>query len=226
MQCNDYTCWSMWLIRHHFAGLQSRQWVPWLAGPQVSECPKVFPCPPVARHLNILILVLIIAIATGSSHPRLPKHSWPSSLVTFWWQVICTIKGWDGNVLLLHRQEPNTVVMHIRMLDKTAQLQQEAVGVLGINLIHACFTMGDNTAPIIGCLLEELSRARVEVSTNPGFALMEALPGMWSRAGIAVEDLACWALAEQHSILCLPKLQTFQLMQHCHGKASQAVRAC
>ena len=56
--------------------------------------------------------------------------------------------------------------MHIRMLDKTAQLQQEAVGVLGINLIHACFTMGDNTAPIIGCLLEELSRARVEVSTK------------------------------------------------------------
>ena len=78
------------------------------------------------------------------------------------------LKDRDGNVLLLHRQEPNTVVMHIRMLDKTAQLQQEAVGVLGINLIHACFTMGDNTAPIIGCLLEELSRARVEVSAKSG----------------------------------------------------------
>ena len=54
--------------------------------------------------------------------------------------------------------------MHIRMLDKTAQLQQEAVGVLGINLIHAAFTMGDNTAQIIGSLLDELSRTRVEVS--------------------------------------------------------------
>ena len=83
--------------------------------------------------------------------------------------------------------------MHIRMLDKTAQLQQEAVGVLGINLIHACFTLGDNTAAIIGCLLEELNRARVEVSANPGFALMEALLGMWSRAGVALvsQDLAC-----------------------------------
>ena len=68
------------------------------------------------------------------------------------------------------------MVMHIRMLDKTAQLQQEAVGVLGINLIHACFTMGDNTAAIIGCLLEELSRARVEVSIHPAIALTEALP--------------------------------------------------
>ncbi|CAL5223766.1 g6330 [Coccomyxa viridis] len=59
--------------------------------------------------------------------------------------------------------EPNTVVMHIRMLDKTAQLQQEAVGVLGINLIHGAFNKGANTAAIIGSLLDELSRARVEV---------------------------------------------------------------
>ena len=106
----------------------------------------------------------------------------------------CTLEGRDGPLLLLYRQEPNTVVMHIRMLDKTAQLQQEAVGVLGINLIHACFTLGDNTAAIIGCLLEELNRARVEVSINPlDVALMEALPGTWSRAGIAVvsDDLAC-----------------------------------
>ena len=62
------------------------------------------------------------------------------------------------------RAEPNTVVMHIRMLDKTAQLQQEAVGVLGINLIHAAFNKGANTAAIIGSLLDELSRARVEVT--------------------------------------------------------------
>ena len=64
------------------------------------------------------------------------------------------------------RAEPNTVVMHIRMLDKTAQLQQEAVGVVGINFIHAAFTMGENTAAIIGSLLDELTRARVEVSAS------------------------------------------------------------
>lgn len=58
------------------------------------------------------------------------------------------------------------MVMHIRMLDKTAQLQQEAVGVLGINLIHAAFTKGANTAAIIGSLLDELSRARVEVPAH------------------------------------------------------------
>ncbi len=61
------------------------------------------------------------------------------------------------------RQEPNTIVIHIRMLDNTAQAQQEAVGVLGINLIHAAFYMGGDSAAIIGSLLNELSRSRIEV---------------------------------------------------------------
>lgn len=62
------------------------------------------------------------------------------------------------------RQEPNTIVIHIRMLDGTAQAQQEAVGVLGINLIHAAFYMGADSGAIIGSLLNELSRSRIEVS--------------------------------------------------------------
>ena len=73
--------------------------------------------------------------------------------------------------------------MHIRMLDKTAQLQQEAVGVLGINLIHGAFNKGANTAAIIGSLLDELSRARVEVTCLPlpGRCVDEvARKGPWS----------------------------------------------
>lgn len=35
-----------------------------------------------------------------------------------------------------HRSEPNTVLIHVRMLENTAQLQAEALGILGVNLIH------------------------------------------------------------------------------------------
>ena len=62
----------------------------------------------------------------------------------------------------MRRTPPNDIVVHIRMLDRTAQLQQEAVGVLGINLIHAAFYGGDDTAAIISKLLEELNRSRIE----------------------------------------------------------------
>ncbi len=62
------------------------------------------------------------------------------------------------------RQEPNVVMMHVRMLDATAQLQQEALGVLGVNFIHAALTKGSDVNGIINSLLDDLSRSRIEVS--------------------------------------------------------------
>jgi len=35
--------------------------------------------------------------------------------------------------------EPNTIILHINMQDDTALAQQEAVGILGVNLIHVAF---------------------------------------------------------------------------------------
>lgn len=72
------------------------------------------------------------------------------------------------------------IVIHIRMLDGTAQAQQEAVGVLGINLIHAAFYMGGDSAAIIGSLLSELSRSRIEVSPPAhAHALVNAQSSYW-----------------------------------------------
>lgn len=53
-----------------------------------------------------------------------------------------TIKGngWLGVRFQLNSQsEPNDLVIHARMVDMDNRLQQEAIGVLGVNLIYACF---------------------------------------------------------------------------------------
>jgi len=53
-----------------------------------------------------------------------------------------TIKGhgWLGLRFQLTPQgHANNLVLHVRMLDNTPQLQQSAIGVLGVNLVHACF---------------------------------------------------------------------------------------
>ena len=86
-------------------------------------------------------------------------------------------------------EPPSTVMIHVRMFDATAQEQQEALGVLGVNLIHAVLTTGadeatkrhsshqhhdsssssssgrssDISGKIIGLLLDDLSRSRIEV---------------------------------------------------------------
>ena len=63
----------------------------------------------------------------------------------------------------MHRLEANTIMIHIRMLDSTAQLQQEALGVLGVNFIHAALSAGDDISAIISSLFSDLSRNRLEV---------------------------------------------------------------
>ncbi len=36
--------------------------------------------------------------------------------------------------------EPNQILLHINLGDPTAQLQQQAIGTLGVNLIYACLS--------------------------------------------------------------------------------------
>jgi len=59
--------------------------------------------------------------------------------------------------------EPNTVVLHVNMLDDTNLQQQEALGVLGVNLIHGAFM--DQNGPLAGLdrLSDNLEPACIEV---------------------------------------------------------------
>ena len=48
--------------------------------------------------------------------------------------------GWMGLKFQAHpRDDPSQVILHVRMLDVEASLQQEAIGVVGINLLHGAF---------------------------------------------------------------------------------------
>lgn len=38
------------------------------------------------------------------------------------------------------RKAPSTIMVHCRMLENTAQAQQESLGILGVNLIHGALT--------------------------------------------------------------------------------------
>lgn len=59
--------------------------------------------------------------------------------------------------------EPNTVMIHCRMLDSTAQLQQEALGILGVNLVHGALSKDGNHYQVLAGLMDDLSRSRIEV---------------------------------------------------------------
>ena len=72
--------------------------------------------------------------------------------------------GWIGIRLQLHPgAAPSDVIMHVRMLDDTNAQQSEALGVLGVNLIHGAFFHHDHPEWVVEGLGDGLTPERVEV---------------------------------------------------------------
>ncbi len=83
--------------------------------------------------------------------------------------------GWLGiRFQAQPRQPPSEIFIHVRMLDKESVRQQEALGIIGVNLIHASCYSHQQPAALIGSLLDSLTWERVEVDmirfAGPAFA--------------------------------------------------------
>ena len=81
--------------------------------------------------------------------------------------------GWIGVRFQLTPQgEYNECIIHVKMHDNDAILQQHALGVVGVNLIFACFFLRD-IDDFLHSLLDELAFGRVEIDmfriTGPDF---------------------------------------------------------
>jgi hypothetical protein len=82
--------------------------------------------------------------------------------------------AWMGVRFQAHPgDEPSQIVLHARMLDAVATQQQEALGRLGVNLLHGAFYHVDEPNQLVQSLIDGLSIARIEVDmielTGPGF---------------------------------------------------------
>ena len=72
--------------------------------------------------------------------------------------------GWMGVKFQAHpHDEPSQVVLHVRMLDVEAALQQEALGVVGVNLLHGAFFEHHEPEKLVESLLDRLSTDRIEI---------------------------------------------------------------
>ncbi|HEV8605466.1 MAG TPA: hypothetical protein VGQ99_08885 [Tepidisphaeraceae bacterium] len=72
-------------------------------------------------------------------------------------------RGWIGiRFQARPHEEPSQIIFHAHLLDFTAARQQEALGILGVNLVYGAFFRRD-PAGLIASLMEELSREQVEL---------------------------------------------------------------
>ncbi|WP_231742032.1 TonB-dependent receptor [Stieleria varia] len=72
--------------------------------------------------------------------------------------------GWMGIKFQTHpRDQDSQIILHVRMLDVEAALQQEALGIVGVNLVHGAFALHHEPEELIASLLDGLSTSRIEI---------------------------------------------------------------
>jgi hypothetical protein len=72
--------------------------------------------------------------------------------------------GWMGVKFQSHpHDEASQIILHVRMLDGEASLQQEALGVVGVNLLHGAFFQHHEPELLVESLLDRLTTGRIEI---------------------------------------------------------------
>ena len=87
-------------------------------------------------------------------------------------------QGWIGlRFQLAPNTPPNDIIMHIRLHDTSNKAQQQALGILGVNLIYAAYFEMDELDKFLDTIVERLPRERLEIDmlrvTGPDFEIVD-----------------------------------------------------
>jgi len=89
---------------------------------------------------------------------------------------------------------PNQAILHVRMLDREAVAQQEALGILGINLLYGAFFNYRSPMDWNQSLLDNLTSERIEVDvvdlSGPAFAKADHRLGALFLVKVGLSDAA------------------------------------
>ena len=97
-----------------------------------------------------------------------------------------TIKGegWLGVRFQLDaHSKPNDLVVHVKLLDGENRIQQQAIGILGVNMIYSVFRYHDNVEVLLQSLMDSL-QGRISIDmvrlTGPDFQHLDnRLLSLW-----------------------------------------------
>jgi hypothetical protein len=64
--------------------------------------------------------------------------------------------GWDFAFQTEPGQEPSQIIVHVRLWDKENLAEQEALGILGVNLVHGGMYLHGDPATLIVSLVDNI----------------------------------------------------------------------
>jgi hypothetical protein len=72
--------------------------------------------------------------------------------------------GWMGVKYQAHpRDQDSQIIIHVRMLDRENDLQQEVLGIVGVNLLYGAFFLHHKPELLLESLLDNLTTQRIEI---------------------------------------------------------------
>lgn len=105
---------------------------------------------------------------------RLDRAKHPNKLFFSFANTVATIDfakqfkghGWLGIRYQIEPDQPyNEITLHIRFKENDVHLQQETLGILGVNLIYGAFYKHNNPKKLLKYLYDHLSKDRLEIDT-------------------------------------------------------------
>jgi len=135
------------------------------------------------RYVTESRLKKMLAHETQLIEARLERDKHPNKIFFSYANTVATIDfakqfkghGWVGiNFQVEPDEEYNEIVLHIRFKETDAKLQQETLGILGVNLIHGAFYKYNDPKKLLRYLYDHLDKDQLEIDTinfsGPRFA--------------------------------------------------------
>lgn len=117
---------------------------------------------------------------------RLDRKNHPGKIFFSYANTVTTIDfakkfkghGWVGIKFQLDPLEAyNEIILHIRFKETDAKLQQETLGILGVNLIYGAYYLNDKPKELIKSLLDNLHKVQLEIDminfSGPRFSYVD-----------------------------------------------------
>ena len=135
------------------------------------------------RYVTESRLKKMLTLETNLIEKRLNRDKHPHKMFFSYANTVATIDfakqfkghGWVG---IRYQIEPgedyNDIIIHIRFKETDARLQQETLGILGVNLIYGAYYKYDNPKKLLRYLYDHLDKDQLEIDTinfsGPRFA--------------------------------------------------------
>jgi hypothetical protein len=115
--------------------------------------------------------------------------------------------GWIGIRFQTEPEgEPNEIFFHVRLLDTDAALQQNVLGIIGVNLVYAAFYYHNDRKAMIESLADNLTVGSVEIDLiSVNGPIFKDVDNILLNLYLIVKDFSDAAIFDAEGKPCLPK---------------------